>query len=144
MYWSGSSSGKSVQKSKSSVTTCFCFVMLERELGAGVKRVVEVLLFLQALGFHRGREGGDALRMRANIRQAGERVRGEIGPGVGDQVVGEDVLHQLQSLVKEVLFIDARVIVLYLREAASQDSNVGRECAESRAGRTPRRRRDRR
>ena len=59
--------------------------------------------------------------MRALCRRMSSSVASEcasrVGAGVGDEVVGEDVLHQLQRLVKEVFLVDSGVLAFYLRRS---------------------------
>jgi hypothetical protein len=52
-----------------------------------------------------------------------------LAQGGGDQVVGEDVLHQLQRLVEEELGVDAGVLALDLVVAAGEDGR-GRGCGD--------------
>ncbi len=102
----------------------FRLVVLQFELGAGVEVVVEVLLLLQALGLDRVRERGDALAVLADAFEGVQAVGFEVGSGVVDQVVGEDVLHQLQGLVEEVFFVDFGVLAFHCGETARENADV--------------------
>ena len=81
-----------------------------------------------------------AARGGTHLVQAGGSDRARIGQRGCHQVVGQDVLHPFQRLVKEVLGIDAGMLALHLRIAAGQADRRARGCGRSPAGPTrPRR-----
>ena len=102
----------------------FSLAVLVVEDGAGVEGVVEVALFLEALGLGLRGEGGEADGVVACILEAGGADGAGVLEGGADEVVGEGVLHELQGLVEEVLLVDSGVLAGYGAVAASEDGYV--------------------
>ena len=102
----------------------FGLVVLDFKRAAGVERVVEISLLLQTLRLDLRRELRKARRVAANVVE----TRGADGQCVAarglDEILGEDVLHQLQRLVEQKLFIDTGVFLLHLAIAAAEDVDV--------------------
>jgi hypothetical protein len=108
----------------------FGLFMLRFERTAGVERVVEIALLLQTLGLDLWREARQPLRMPANIGETFSSDRQRI-PGRGlHQIVGKDVLHQLQRLIEEEFFIHSGVLSLDLRVAAAENIDMLADVAD--------------
>lgn len=98
--------------------------MFDLEIVAGVEGVVEVALFLQALGLSLRGEDGEPLRVVAYIVEAIRTDGLGVAKGGGDEIFGEDVLHELQGLTEEEFFFYASVLFFDLGIATVEDADV--------------------
>src|ERR1700733_2241784 len=102
----------------------FGLVVLDFKRAAGVERVVEISLLLQTLRLDLRRELRKASRVATNVVET-RRADSQCVAARGlDEILGEDVLHQLQRLVEQKLFIDTGVFLLDLAIAAAEDVDV--------------------
>ena len=104
--------------------------VFELQSGAGVERVVEVALLLDALAFGERGEDGHPLAEGADLRERVGAGLCDVGGGGLDEVEGERLLHGLQGVVEDELLRRMGMSAQYRVITAAQDADVVADVAD--------------